>query len=75
MTKESKGQKPPIQVAPKSRSVIVYRPKGTITRANDIDNIEVRDGSLLLMTRDANALTCRVVFGPGQWLSVNVAPV
>jgi hypothetical protein len=58
------------------RSVRVSRPKNITTIVNDVDDIDVRDGSLLLLRRDANGgETCMMVFGPTQWVSVNVDPV
>jgi hypothetical protein len=56
--------------------VRVSRPKNTVTTVNDVDDIDVRDGSLLLLKRSGNGReTCMMVFGPGQWISANVDPV
>jgi hypothetical protein len=56
--------------------VRVSRPKNTVTIVNDVDDIDVRDGSLLLLKRAGNGReTCMMVFGPGQWISVNVDPI
>ena len=47
-----------------------------MTIVTDVDDIDVRDGSLLLIKRAANGReTCMMVFSPGQWVSANVDPV
>ena len=67
---------PPINLQQHLQSVRVSRPKNITTTVNDVDDIDVRDGSLLLLRRDANGgETCMMVFSPGQWVSVNVDPV
>ena len=41
-----------------------------------LDDIDVRDGSLLLLKRTAGGReTCMMVFSPGQWISANVDAV
>jgi len=58
------------------QSVRVSRPKGLVTVVTDVDDIDVRDGSLLLLRRGGGAReTCMMVFSPGQWISANVDPV
>ncbi|HEY0568131.1 MAG TPA: hypothetical protein VGD13_08405 [Xanthobacteraceae bacterium] len=57
------------------QSVRVWRPKNVSTTVNGVDDIDVRDGSLLLLKRHANGReTCMVVFSPGQWITANVEP-
>jgi hypothetical protein len=47
-----------------------------VTIVDGVDDIDVRDGSLLLLKRTAGGgETCMMVFSPGQWISVNVDPV
>jgi hypothetical protein len=66
----------PIELGGKLQTVRVSRPKGVTTVVNGADDIDVRDGSLMLLTREANGReTCVLVFGPGQWISANVDPV
>ena len=58
------------------QTVHVFRPKNYVTVVTDVDDIDVRDGSLLLVKRAPNAReTCMMVFSPGQWISANVEPV
>jgi len=57
------------------QSVRVSRPKGLVTVVTDVDDIDVRDGSLLLLRRGGARETCMMVFSPGQWISANVDPV
>jgi hypothetical protein len=58
------------------QSVRVSRPKNLVTLVDDVDDIDVRDGSLLLLKRATNGReTCMMVFSPGQWISANVDPV
>jgi hypothetical protein len=66
----------PLALASELKSVRVSRPKNVVTVVNAVDDIDVRDGSLLLLKRAANGReTCMMVFSPGQWISVNVDPV
>ena len=54
----------------------VTRPKNVVTIVTDVDDIDVRDGSLLLLRRDPSGReTCMMVFSPAQWISANVDPV
>jgi len=58
------------------QSVRVSRPKGLVTVVTDVDDIDVRDGSLLLIRRSPNGReTCMMVFSPGQWTCANVDPI
>jgi hypothetical protein len=67
---------PSTDLQPRLQSVRVSRPKNTVTVVNNVDDIDVRDGSLLLLKRDANGReTCMVAFSPGQWITANVEPV
>jgi len=60
----------------KLQTVHVTRPKNVVTIVNDVDDIDVRDGSLLLLRREPNGReTCMMVFGPTQWISANVDAV
>ena len=60
----------------KLQTVQVMRPKNVVTIVNDVDDIDVRDGSLLLLRREANGReTCMMVFSPAQWICANVDPV
>jgi hypothetical protein len=60
----------------KLQTVHVTRPKNVVTIVNDVDDIDVRDGSLLLLRREPNGReTCMMVFSPAQWVSANVDPV
>jgi hypothetical protein len=43
-----------------------------MTIVNNVDDIDVRDGSLLLLKRGPGQV---MVFSPAQWISVNVDPV
>jgi hypothetical protein len=58
------------------QTVRVFRPKNTVTTVSGVDDIDVRDGSLLLLKRDSGrGETCMVVFSPGEWITANVEPV
>jgi hypothetical protein len=58
------------------QTVLVSRPKNVVTTVTDVDDIDVRDGSLLLLRRAAGGReTCMMVFSPGQWITANVEPV
>ena len=58
------------------QTVHVFRPKSVVTIVTDVDDIDVRDGSLLLLKRNLGGReTCAMVFSPGQWISANVDPV
>jgi hypothetical protein len=47
-----------------------------VTIVTDVDDMDVRDGSLLLLRREPNGReTCMMVFSPAQWISANVDPV
>jgi len=47
-----------------------------VTIVNDVDDIDVRDGALLLLRREPNGReTCMMVFSPAQWICANVEPV
>jgi len=60
----------------KLQTVHVTRPKNVVTIVNDVDDIDVRDGSLLLLRREPNGReTCMMVFSPAQWVCANVDPV
>jgi hypothetical protein len=60
----------------KLQTVHVARPKNVVTIVSDVDDIDVRDGSLLLLRRESNGReTCMMVFSPAQWISANVDPV
>ena len=60
----------------KLQTVHVTRPKNVVTIVTDVDDMDVRDGSLLLLRRESNGReTCMMVFGPTQWISANVDPV
>ena len=60
----------------KLQTVHVTRPKNVVTIVTDVDDIDVRDGSLLLLRRESNGReTCMMVFSPAQWISANVDPV
>jgi hypothetical protein len=60
----------------KLQTVHVTRPKNVVTIVNDVDDIDVRDGSLLLLRREHNGReTCMMVFSPAQWVCANVDPV
>jgi hypothetical protein len=60
----------------KLQTVHVTRPKNVVTIVNDVDDIDVRDGSLLLLRREPNGReTCMMVFSPAQWICANVDPV
>ena len=58
------------------QTVHVFRPKNIVTIVTDVDDIDVRDGSLLLLKRTASGReTCAMAFSPGQWISANVDPI
>jgi hypothetical protein len=58
------------------QTVRVSRPKGATTIVNDVDDIDVRDGSLLLLRHGGGGREiCMMAFSPGQWVSANVDPV
>ena len=60
----------------KLQTVHVARPKNVVTIVTEVDDIDVRDGSLLLLRREPNGReTCMMVFSPAQWISANVDPV
>lgn len=60
----------------KLQTVQVMRPRNVVTIVTDVDDIDVRDGSLLLLRREPNGReTCMMVFSPAQWISANVDPV
>ena len=60
----------------KLQTVHVTRPKNVVTTVTEVDDIDVRDGSLLLLRREPNGReTCMMVFSPTQWLCANVDPV
>jgi hypothetical protein len=65
-----------LQLSSQLGAVQVFRPKNSVTIVTDVDDIDVRDGSLVLIKRAANGReTCMMVFSPGQWISANVDPV
>jgi len=67
---------PALHLSSELGTVHVFRPKNSVTIVTDVDDIDVRDGSLLLLKRAANGReTCMMVFSPGQWISANVDPV
>ena len=66
---------PTLHLPSQLQTVHVFRPKNRITVVTDVDDIDVRDGSLLLLKRASGRETCMMVFSPGQWVSVNVDPV
>jgi hypothetical protein len=67
---------PALHLSSELGTVQVFRPKNSVTIVTDVDDIDVRDGSLLLLKRAANGReTCMMVFSPGQWISANVDPV
>jgi hypothetical protein len=75
-TKVKLKETPPISLDARLQSVRVSRPKSTLTVVDGVDDIDVRDGSLLLLKRTGGGdETCMMVFSPGQWISVNVDPV
>jgi hypothetical protein len=58
------------------QSVQVTRPKGVVTVVTGVDDIDVRDGSLLLLRHGAGGREiCMMVFSPSQWVSANIDPV
>jgi hypothetical protein len=66
----------PFELSNHYGSVRVSRPKNAITTVTGVDDIDVRDGSLLLLKREkSGAETCLMVFSPDQWIAVNVEPV
>jgi hypothetical protein len=65
-----------LRLPPQLQTVHVSRPKNVVTVVTDVDDIDVRDGSLLLLKRAAGGReTCMMVFSPGQWISANVDPI
>jgi hypothetical protein len=65
-----------LSLPPQLQSVHVFRPKNVVTVVTGVDDIDVRDGALLLLKRPASGReTCMMVFSPGQWISVNVDPI
>jgi hypothetical protein len=67
---------PALHLPSQLQTVQVFRPKNSVTIVTDVDDIDVRDGSLLLLRRAPNGReTCMMVFSPGQWVSANVDPV
>ena len=65
-----------ISLPPTLQTVRVFRPKNTVTTVNGVDDIDVRDGSLLLLKRDSGrGETCMIVFSPGELITANVEPV
>jgi hypothetical protein len=67
---------PPLHLSSQLGTAQVFRPKNLVTIVTDVDDIDVRDGSLLLLKRAANGReSCMMVFSPGQWISANVEPV
>ena len=67
---------PALRLSSELGTVHVFRPKNSVAIVTDVDDIDVRDGSLLLLKRAANGReTCMMVFSPGQWISANVDPV
>jgi hypothetical protein len=67
---------PALRLSSELGTVHVFCPKNSVTIVTDVDDIDVRDGSLLLLKRAANGReTCMMVFSPGQWVSANVDPV
>ena len=65
-----------LNLPPHLQTVRVSRPKSIVTVVTDVDDIDVRDGSLLLLKRSAAGReTCMMVFSPGQWISANVDPI
>jgi hypothetical protein len=58
------------------QTVRVFRQKNTVTTVTNVDDIDVRDGSLLLLKRDSGrGETCMIAFIPGEWITANVEPV
>jgi hypothetical protein len=58
------------------QNVHVFRPKNVVTVVTGVNDIDVRDGPLLLLKRPAGGReTCMMVFKPAQWISVNVDPI
>jgi hypothetical protein len=69
-------QTPTVQLSSELGTVHVFRPRNSVTIVTDVDDIDVRDGSLLLLKRASNGReTCMMAFSPGQWVSANVDPV
>jgi hypothetical protein len=69
-------ESPTLHLPSQLQTVHVFRPKNRVTVVTDVDDIDVRDGSLLLIKRAANGReTCMMVFNPGQWVSANVEPI
>ena len=75
-TISKRKETPPLHLSSQLGTVNVFRPKNSMTIVTDVDDIDVRDGSLLLLKRAANGReTCMMVYSPGQWISANVDPV
>jgi hypothetical protein len=55
-------------------SIQVFRPNGKFTMISgaEVAGVEVRDGALMILDTGGKTL---VVFGQGQWVTVNVQPV
>jgi hypothetical protein len=65
-----------ITTAVTASSFTVYRPHGNSFQIQGPDSCDVRDGCLLILRRDAQGNEAvSHVFGPGQWITVNVQPV
>ena len=64
---------PTLHLPSQLQTVHVFRAKNCVIVVTDVDDIDVRDGSLLLLKRAPNGReTCMMVFSPGQWVSANV---
>ena len=73
-TQRTKTRKPHeiyIDVREQAVAYRVFRKTGNITTITGCDNADVKDGCLLLQ----NAGTVIYVFGPGQWVNVNIDPI
>jgi hypothetical protein len=66
---------PTLHLPSQLQTVHVFRPKNCVTVVTDVDDIDVRDGSLLLLKRANGRETSMMVFSPGQWVSASVEPV
>jgi hypothetical protein len=66
----------PLDLSKLSGTVRVSRSKNVVTTVTGVDDIDVRDGSLLLLKRERSGPeTCLMVFSPDQWIAANVEPV
>jgi hypothetical protein len=75
-TVPKRKETPALHLSSELGTVHVFRPKNCVTIVTDVDDIDVRDGSLLLLKRAPNGReTCMMVFNVGQWISANVDPV